>query len=73
MICLISPTYYKAEKFAISQGLASSEWFYYTDDADVMNRTNFHTLVVGEFEDHKLPWFEKAWRLAKMRGAINRL
>lgn len=72
MICIISPSYNKAEKWASSQGLASSEWFYYSDDSDVMRRQNFHTIVIGEFEEHKAYWFEKAWRLAKMRGAINR-
>lgn len=73
MICLIAPTYQKAKAFAEIQQLKNEEWFYYSEDNDVMIRCNFHTLIVGTFEDNRLNWFEKAWRLARIRGAINRI
>lgn len=72
MICIISPSYRQADKWAQTQNLASSEWFYLSDVSDVGSKINFHTIVIGEFEQHKLQWFERVYRLAKTRGAIGR-
>lgn len=72
MICILSPTYDKAIKWASTQGLDSSEWFYAGDKMDVMNKSNFHIIVVGEFVEPQLSWFEKMYALAKHRGSIGR-
>ena len=73
MICIISSSYNKAEKWAETQNLLRLEWFFVTDISDVISRTNFHVIVIGEFEDHKLPWFEKIYSIAKRQGSINRV
>lgn len=70
MICLISPTYNQAEKWAIMQNLSPSEWFYASDSSEVLSRTSFHVLVIGEFPDERLGWFEKIYTLAKIRGKL---
>ena len=72
MICLIASTYRIANKFADTQNLHSSEWFYLSDEIDIRSRTNFHVIVVGEIEPEKLHWFEKVYSLAKVRGNIGR-
>lgn len=72
MICILSPTYDKAIKWASTQGLESSEWFYAGDKMDLTSRVNFHIIVVGEFVEPQLSWFEKMYSLAKRQGQIGR-
>lgn len=68
MICLISPTYRQAMLWANTQNLSADEWFYLADKADVMSRKNFHVLVIGEFPEERLGWFEGVYTLAKIYG-----
>lgn len=72
MICLIASTYRIAQKFADTQNLYSSEWFYLSDETDITSRQNFHVIVVGEMEPERSHWFEKVYALAKQRGQIGR-
>lgn len=69
MICLISPTLRQATNWAKTQNLSSNEWFYLSDKEDVMTRTNFHVIVVGEFPEERVSWFEKVYSLAKTYGS----
>lgn len=69
MICIISPTHRQADGWAHMQNLSSHEWFYAADKTDVMRRNNYHVIVIGEFPEERLAWFENIYRLAKMFGA----
>lgn len=72
MICLISPTYQQARNFAHTQNLSSDEWFYASDKADLQCRMNYHVLVIGEFPEERISWFEKMYSLAKVHGGRGR-
>lgn len=68
MIAIISPTYIKAQKWADTQNFRSDEWFYVADKADVTSRVNFHVIVIGEFPEERIGWFEGVYNLAKSCG-----
>jgi hypothetical protein len=68
MICIISPTFSKAEKWAHTQNLHSNEWFYANDKSDVQSKKDFHVIVVGEFPQERLYWFEQIYALARSNG-----
>jgi hypothetical protein len=71
MICLISPTYNQARKWADTQNLLNHEWFYASDETDLLSRMSFHVLVIGEFPEERLSWFEKIYATAKRRGRLS--
>jgi hypothetical protein len=74
MICLIAGNYEEALTFAKSQFLAKSEWFFPTDEDELMRKNNFHVLVVGS-AGHNVPasYFDRFYALAQTRGRIDRL
>lgn len=73
MICIIAGNYHEAETWAHSQFLAKSEWFYPTDEHDLLSRTNFHVFVIGT-AGQNVPsnYFERIYALAQSRGRIGR-
>jgi hypothetical protein len=71
LICLISPTLLQAQKFASTNNLSPTEWFY-GDEKSVVLRTNYHTLVIAEFPEERLWWFEKIYKMAKRNGSVGR-
>lgn len=73
MICIIAGNYDEAKRWAHSQFLDSTEWFYPSDLDDLERRSNFHVMVVGTAGQNVPPaYFEKVWQLARKRGRINR-
>lgn len=52
MICLIASSYLNARKWAKSQHLEDSEWFYPNDVTDLYKKQNFHTIVVADGIEH---------------------
>jgi hypothetical protein len=72
MICILSPTYDKACRWANTQGLETNEWFYAGDRMDIITKINFHVIVVGEFVEPQLSLFEKLYSLARKQGQIGR-
>ena len=73
MICLIASSYPKADKWARAQNLDSREWFYVSDESDLIPRHNFHVIVVDmDFDVYQQKWFERIYALAKQRGSIGR-
>lgn len=74
MICIIAGNYFEAETWAHSQFLARSEWFFPEDTDDLIRRSNFHVLVVGN-AGHNVPasYFDRFYALAQVRGRIGRV
>jgi hypothetical protein len=71
MICLIAGNLFEAERWASSQLLEPTEWFYPKSDRDLLFRKNFHVLVVGTAGYNTNPMhFERILRLAKERGKM---
>jgi hypothetical protein len=68
MICILSPYYRTAKLWADTQNLNANEWFYCSDETDVTGKSNFHVLVIGEFDQQYSAWFEKLYSLAKKHG-----
>jgi len=68
MICILSPYYRTAKLWADTQNLNANEWFYCSDETDVVGKSNFHVLVIGEFDQQYSVWFEKLYSLAKKYG-----
>lgn len=73
MICLIAGNYDEAETYASGQNLSKDEWFYPIDERDLLQKSNFHVLVIGT-AGHNVPvsWFNKFYELAQERGRLNR-
>lgn len=72
MICVIAPNEKLARRWADSQNLESSEWFFATDERMLINRINFHTVVACEFPEDKLWLFERLYAAARRQGLIGR-
>ena len=73
MICIISGNYEEARIWARSQLLANDEWFYPSDETDLLSRQAFHVVVVGTAGQNVSPgYFEKIYALAQIRGRMNR-
>jgi hypothetical protein len=69
MICLIASSFPKADKWARAQNLKSTEWFYLSDENDLLSRTHFHVIVVDtDFDKYQQKWFERIYPIAKERG-----
>jgi hypothetical protein len=68
MIAIISGTYKEAKSWAKGQLLEDDEWFYVNDIDDLINRTNFHVLVVGTADEINPHHFEKLFSLARKKG-----
>ncbi len=74
MICIIAGNYEEARIFARAQLLANNEWFYPTGMNDLMQRRNFHVLVIGTAGQNVPPYyFEKVLAVAQTRGRIDRV
>ena len=73
MICILAGNYLEAQRWASGQLLDDAEWFYPSDPQDLMNKSNFHVVVVGS-AGQNVPsgYFERVLTLAKSRGAMNR-
>ena len=73
MICIISGNYLEAKQYASAQHWSDSEWFYPTDVDELMQRNNFHVIVIGTAGQNVPPkYFEKVFQLAHQRGRIGR-
>jgi len=72
-ICLLAGNSEEAYRFARSQNLDKSQWFYPKDTKELLFRTNFHVIVVGTATGVPSSLFEKIYQLALKRGAIGRL
>lgn len=72
-ICLIAGNSEEAYRFARLQNLSPEQWFYPKDENDLLFRSNFHVIVVGNagfnFPSHL---FERIYNLALQRGRIDR-
>ena len=69
MICLIAGNYFEAKNFAYSQNWRQDEWFFPTDDKDLLERCDFHVLVIGTAgQNIPASWFERFYQLALQRG-----
>jgi len=73
-ICLLAGNSEEAYRFARSQNLDNSQWFYPKEPNDLLFKHNFHVIVVGTAGNNVPPsLFEKIYQLALKRGAIGRL
>jgi len=73
MICILAGNYLEAKRFAYGQEWDEEEWFYPTDELDLLRRTSFHVLVIGTAGTNvPASYFDKIYALAKKRGRINR-
>ena len=73
-ICLLAGNSEEAYRFARSQNLDKSQWFYPKDPNELLFKTNFHVIVVGTAGSNvPSSLFEKIYQLALKRGAIGRL
>jgi len=74
MICIIAGNYLEAERYANAQLLDDNEWFYPSDETDLLSRQAFHVLVVGTAgQNVPSSYFERILRIAKQRGKMNRI
>jgi hypothetical protein len=73
MICIIAGNFDEALTFAIGQNIPKGDWFYPEDEKDLLDKENFHVLVVGS-AGHNVPssWFDKFYSLAQERGRRGR-
>ena len=73
MICIIAGNLLEAQRFADSQLLEQSEWFYPADEYELLRRENFHVLVTGTAGQNVPPsYFERIFSIARQRGRLNR-
>jgi len=71
MICIIAGNYHEALTFAKGQFLSPEEWFYPTDEDDLLRRKDFHVLVIGTAGQNVPPsYFERVLATAQMRGRM---
>jgi hypothetical protein len=73
-ICLIAGSKGEAVRWAFTQHLEDDQWFYAKSEAELLFRSNFHVIVIGDsIRDY--PWFrfEKIYQLALERGKIGRM
>ncbi len=74
MICIIAGDELEAETWARSQMLAKNEYFYPTDETDLLRRSNFHVVVVGTAgQNVPSSYFNRIFSLAQQRGRLNRI
>lgn len=71
MIAIIAGTYKEAQTWARGQLLDDEEWFYLSDFDDLIDKRNFHVIVVGTAGDN-IPshYFERLFHLAKRKGRM---
>lgn len=73
VLCLLAGNYSEAIQWAKGQCLDKSEWFYPSDETDLIAKTNFHVLVIGTAgQNVPSSYFERIYNLAVQRGKINR-
>ncbi len=73
MIYIIAGNYDEALTFASGQNWNRNQWFYPMDENDLLQRENFHVLVIGTAgQNVPISWFNKFYELAQRRGRINR-
>ena len=72
MICIISTSLQRAKNWADNQGLERDEWFAPQNSDDLMDKKNFHVIVIDIFPEYRLGWFERIYHLAKIRGKLDR-
>lgn len=71
MICLIAGNFKEAQIWARGQMLENDEWFFPTDDLDLLRRRNFHVIVVGTAgQNTPQVYFERVLQLAWQRGRM---
>lgn len=73
MICIIAGNYDEAKTWASGQNLYDDEWFYPTNESDLISRADFHVIVIGT-AGYNIPtsWFNSFYELAQRRGRIGR-
>lgn len=71
MLCLIAGNYFEAKRYASAQLLDDDEWFYPSDERDLLSRVDFHVLVIGTAgQNVPASYFERILSLAKLRGKM---
>jgi len=72
-ICLIAGNAEEAYRFARVQNLERDQWFFPKDANDLLFRSNFHVIVVGNAGfNFPSSIFEKIYQLALERGKVDR-
>ena len=71
-ICIFAPNEDDANKWAKSQNLDKSQYFYPHSTGEIMLKNNFHTIVIG-VGNISSSEFEKAYNIALEQGKINRI
>lgn len=71
MIAIIAGNELEAKRFADGQMWKHDEWFYPKNYTDLLNRSNFHVLVIGTAGLNTPPdYFERVYKLARERGRM---
>jgi len=70
-ICIFAPNEDDAHRWARSQNLDKTQYFYPHSTLEIMTRHNFHVIVI-ETGNISSSEFEKAYNLALQRGKIGR-
>jgi hypothetical protein len=70
-ICVFAPSEEDANKWARSQNLDKSQYFYPHDVNDILFKKNFHVIVIG-IGNLSSSMFEQAYNTALERGKIER-
>ena len=72
MICIIAGNHDEAKRWAYGQQLDKSEWFYPSDEYELMRRSNFHVLVIGTAgQNVPQSYFDRIFELAKVSGSLS--
>lgn len=72
MIFILAGSYGQAKKWAAAQQLGDNEWFSTLDLDDLKGYENFHVIVLDSASELPPAFFEKVYRLAQIRGRMNR-
>ena len=72
IICILANNKLEAKRWADGQLLEDDEWFYPTNELDLLTRKDFHVIIVGSIGTDTTynSFFEHALSLAKQRGRM---
>ena len=72
-ICLLAGNELEAFRWAQSQNLERTQWFYPANINDLLFKKNFHVITLGTVGENTPPdVFEKIYNIALTRGKIGR-
>lgn len=71
-ICIFAPNEDEARKYAHSQNMESSQWFYPHSTGEIKLKSNFHVIVIGVGNISSFE-FDKAYNLALECGKRGRI